>query len=297
MLKRRDLAEASGSAKTLAAGRGLLMIPGFDDPYIVSGQGTLGLELATQCPEAEQVIVPVGGGGLIGGVATGLAALCPRATVIGVQAKAAPGAARSFEAGEIVRHVPAPTPADGTAVAAPGALPFALMQRYVSAMVTVDEESIAQAIVLLLERSRLVVDGAGALGLAALLSGAIDTHGKKTVVVISGGNIDINLLAAIVQHGLLHANRYLTLTVDLDDSPGTLSRLLALIAETGANVLEVDHIRQGIQLPVRGVEVRLLLETRDAEHIEDLTRRLVAEGYVLTESTATSRSFRPAGWG
>jgi len=295
LLRGNDLADASEIAQTLAAQRGLTLIPGYDDAHIVAGQGTLGLEIAAQCPEAEQVIVPVGGGGLIAGVATALAALRPGAKVIGVQAKAAPGATRSLETGEIVRHVAEPTLADGTAVAAPGALPFALMQRYVSAMVTVDEEAIAKAIVMLLERAKFVVEGAGALGVAALLSGAIDARGKKTVVVLSGGNIDINLLAAIVQHGLLHASRYLTLTVDLDDRPGTLSRLLALISETGANVLEVDHIRQGIHLPVRGVEVRLLLETRDAEHIEELTRRLVGEGYVLTQSEATSRSFRPSG--
>jgi len=161
----------------------------------------------------------------------------------------------------------------------------------------VDEEAIAQAIVLLLERAKVVVEGAGALALAALITSAVSASGKRTVAVLSGGNIDINVLDAIVQHGLLLANRYLTLTVDVEDRPGTLAALLNLIAETGANVLDVDHVRQGIHLPVRGVEVRLLLETRDMEHIEELTARLADSGYVLTQSEATSRAFRPKSWG
>jgi threonine dehydratase len=290
------LGEAVAKAKELAEREGLLFVPGFDDELVIAGQGTLGLEIAEECPEAALAIVPVGGGGLIAGVALALKTLLPDIRVVGVQAAAAPAVARSLAAGQIVEVKPQPTLADGVAVPAPGKLTLPLIQRYVDEIVTVDEETIAQAVALLLERCKLVAEGAGALGVAALLSGAIRTEGRKTVVVISGGNIDINLLARIVEHGLSHANRYLALTVDLDDQPGRLAALLDVVGKTGANVLEVDHIRQGIPLPLRGVEVRLLLETRNAEHIEELTRLIVAAGYRLTESTATARSFRPVAW-
>jgi len=171
------------------------------------------------------------------------------------------------------------------------------MRQYVDDVITVDEKAIAQAIVVLLDRAKVVVEGAGALAVAAIMTGAVQPREKRTVAVLSGGNIDINVLATIVQHGLLTASRYLTLTVDVDDRPGTLAALLNVVADTGANVLEVNHVRQGIHLPVRGVEVRLLLETRDAAHIEDLTTRLIEAGYELIRREATARAFRPKAWG
>jgi threonine dehydratase len=297
VLAGEDFGGALAKALALARERDLVYVPGYDDAAVVAGQGTIGLEIAAQCPDAELVIVPAGGGGLLAGVAVALKALLPGVRVAGVQAAAAPALALSFRGDATVRQTPAPTIADGAAIPEPGVLPLSLVRQHVDEVVTVDEESIAQAIVLLLERAKLVIEGAGALGIAALISGALKTEGRRTVVVLSGGNIDINLLAGIVQHGLLHASRYLTLTVDVEDKPGTLALLLDLIADTGANVLEVDHTRLGLPLPVRGVEVRLLLETRDAAHIEELTRCLLDAGYVLTESAATSRSFRPRSWG
>ena len=150
---------------------------------------------------------------------------------------------------------------------------------------------------LLLERTKLVVEGAGALGIAALLSGAVQAAGRPTAVVLSGGNIDINFLASAVQHGLLHAGRYVTLTVRLDDRPGALASLLEIIAGTGANVLDVAHHRQGVHVPVRGAEVRLLIETRNAAHIDELNRELVSGGYVEVGADAsTARTFNPASW-
>ena len=289
--------EALAQAEAIARERDTVFIPAYDDEHLIAGQGTLGLEIVEDCPDVELVVVPVGGGGLIAGVATAIKALRPEALVVGVQAAAAPAAALSFRGDELVRRTPQPTLADGVAVPAPGAVCLDVMRRTVDDIVTVDEEAIAQAIVLLLERAKVVVEGAGALALAALITSAVSASGKRTVAVLSGGNIDINVLDAIVQHGLLLANRYLTLTVDVEDRPGTLAALLNLIAETGANVLDVDHVRQGIHLPVRGVEVRLLLETRDMEHIEELTARLADSGYVLTQSEATSRAFRPKSWG
>jgi threonine dehydratase len=288
--------EAAQKARVIAKERGLVMISAYDDEQVIAGQGTVGLEIAAGCPGAELVLVPVGGGGLIAGVAVALKALLPHAKIVGVQAAAAPAVALSLKNGSLMESTPRATLADGVAVPAPGKLTLPLIQRYVDEVVTVDEEAIGQAIVLLLERARLVVEGAGALAIAALLSGAVDARGKKTVAVISGGNIDVNVLAAIVQHGLLHASRYLTLNVDLDDRPGTLAGLLSLISSTGANVIEVDHVRQGIHLPLRAVEVRLLLETRDAGHIEELTEALLRAGYALTESSPTARSFRPRTW-
>jgi threonine dehydratase len=289
--------EALARAEEIARERDLVFIPAYNDEHVIAGQGTLGLEIVEDCPEVELVIVPVGGGGLIAGVATAIKALRPAARVIGVQAAASPAAALSLRGDELVGRTPQPTLADGVAVPAPGAICLDVMRRAVDEIATVDEEAIAQAIVLLLERAKIVVEGAGALAVAAMITGAIPAAGKRTVAVLSGGNIDINVLDAIVQHGLLLANRYLTLTVDVDDRPGTLAALLNLIADTGANVLDVDHVRQGIHLPVRGVEVRLLLETRDMEHIEELTSRLADSGYVLIRSEATSRAFRPKNWG
>jgi threonine dehydratase len=284
-----DYSTAMAKAKELSQERGLIYVPGYDDARIIAGQGTLGIEIIEECPEVELVLVPVGGGGLIAGIATVLKSLRPEIRVVGVQAKACPAAMLSLQSGEAVRTLPAPTLADGVAIPQPGKLPLELMRRYVDDIVMVDEEAIVQAIVLLIERAKLVTEGAGALAVAALQSGAVDAAGRQTVALLSGGNIDVNLLAYIVQHGLLHANRYVTLNIDIDDRPGTLAALLDLIARTGANVLEVDHLRQSIHLPVRGVEVRLLLETRDAAHIEAITARLAEAGYVLAASGVTSR--------
>jgi threonine dehydratase len=239
--------------------------------------------------------VPVGGGGLIAGIATAVKAMRPQASVIGVQAAAAPATSMSFQARKKCYQDAAPTIADGVAVGAPGDYTLPLLQRYLDACLTVDEEAIAQAIVLLIENAKLVVEGAGALAIAALLTGAVRPAGK-TVAVLSGGNIDINMLATIVQRGLLHENRYLNLRMEFEDRPGQLAQLLAIVAATGANVLDVDHLRQDMHLPLRGVEVHLLLETRDLEHIEDLTGQIADAGYVVTESTSTTRAFRPVTW-
>jgi threonine dehydratase len=296
VLEGDGFADAAAKAQVIAAETGRVFISAYDDEAVIAGQGTLGLELAGQCPQARLVVVPVGGGGLIGGAALALKSALPDVCVFGVQAAGAPAAARSFRAGRRISVSPSPTLADGVAIPAPGRRTLPLIRRYVDEIVTVDEESIAQAITLLLERTKLVVEGAGALGLAALLTGAIRPAGRETVIVLSGGNIDINLLANVVQHGLLSAGRYLTLSVGLEDRPGTLAHVLDLMAAAGANVLEVNHVRQGIHIPVRGVEVRLLLETRDARHIEEIAASLRAEGYVERDAGPTERSFLPKSW-
>jgi threonine dehydratase len=295
ILHGEDFDDAIKFAKAMALEANMVFIPAFDDERVIAGQGTLGLEIVEDCPGVETVIVPVGGGGLIAGVATAVKALRPQASVIGVQAAAAPATSLSFQAQKKCYQDAAPTIADGVAVGSPGDYTLPLLQRYLDACLTVDEEAIAQAIVLLIENAKLVVEGAGALAIAALLTGAVKPAGK-TVAVLSGGNIDINMLATIVQRGLLHENRYLNLRMEFEDSPGQLARLLAIVAATGANVLDVDHLRQDMHLPLRGVEVHLLLETRDLGHIEDLTRQIADAGYLVTESTSTTRAFRPVTW-
>jgi threonine dehydratase len=292
-----DFAEASAEAARLARDHGLTMVPAFDDEAVIAGQGTVGLEIAEQCPQAALALVPVGGGGLISGVAVALKSLRPGIRIVGVQAAAAPAALHAFRSGRARPFHPRPTLADGVAVSQPGRLTLPLMRRYVDDIVTVEEEAVAQAIVLLLERTKLVTEGAGALGVAALISGAVRAGPEPVVVLLSGGNIDINVLSSIVQHGLQHAGRYLLLTVELEDRPGTLAGLLRLVADAGANVLEVSHIRQGVHLPVRGVEVRLLLETRDQTHIDEIESALLAAGYVQTTLQPGARAYRPAGWG
>jgi threonine dehydratase len=295
ILHGEDFDDAIRFATARALELNMVFIPAFDDERVIAGQGTLGIEIVEDCPEVESVIVPVGGGGLIAGVATAVKAMRPQASVIGVQAAAAPATSLSFLAQKKCYQDAAPTIADGVAIGSPGDYTLPLLQRHLDACLTVDEEAIAQAIVLLIENAKLVVEGAGALAIAALLTGAVRPTGK-TVAVLSGGNIDINMLATIVQRGLLHENRYLNLRMEFEDRPGQLAQLLAIVAATGANVLDVDHLRQDMHLPLRGVEVHLLLETRDLEHIEDLTRQIVAAGYVVTESTSTTRAFRPVTW-
>jgi threonine dehydratase len=241
------------------------------------------------------VVVPVGGGGLAAGIGVALRALAPRARIVGVQAEAAPGVKRSIEAGHRVSVTCAPTIAEGIAVSGPGELTFPLLQRCLDDVVVVDEDEIAQAMVLLLERSKLVAEGAGATGVAALMSGKIDARGKEVAVVISGGNVDINMLARVVEHGLMRAGRYFSLTVGLDDKPGQLALLSALFSACGANVLSVAHHRFGIDLPVGRVQVVLLLEVRNREHARDVTSALEGAGFVQRVD-GTGPEFVPASW-
>jgi threonine dehydratase len=271
--------EAHDEADRLAAERGLVIIPGFDDPLIVAGQGTIALEVIDDLPEVDVIVVPVGGGGLAAGIAVGAKELAPRARVVGVQVDAAPGAKRSIEAGRRVVVHPQPTIAEGIAVGGPGELTFPLLQRWLDDIVIVNDDEIAQAMVLLIERSKLVVEGAGAAGVAALIAKRIDVEGRKVVVVLSGGNVDINMVARVVEHGLTHSGRYLSLTAQVDDKPGQLARLLAVIGEAGANVLSVSHQRFGIDMPVGRVQVELLLEVRNRDHAAEVASELERAGF------------------
>ncbi len=287
--------EAAAQAETLAAERGLLAVPAYDHPLVIAGQGTLGLELVDDLPDAELVVVPVGGGGLAAGIALAVHARRPQARIVGVQASAAPAAAISFRERSRTRVEPAQTIADGIAVSEPGSLTLPILLDHLDDIYTVDEETITQAMVFLLERSKLVTEGAGAAGAALLLSGRIALDGRKAAVVLSGGNVDVNLLDRVVQYGLAHAGRYLIVRIAMDDRPGQLAAVLGIIAAAGANVLDVDHRRTGSQLTFGRVAVELLLETRNAEHAAEVVKALEEAGFPEQPGPPRlARSFAPA---
>jgi threonine dehydratase len=275
--------EAVGFAREHGEQEGLAFVHPFDDPDVIAGQGGLGLELLEDVPDVERVIVPVGGGGLISGVAIALKSQRPDVEVIGVQAATCAPYQASLEAGRPIAVQSALTIADGIAVKRPGGLPLELIKRWVDQIVTVEEDDVAEAMVLLLERAKLVVEGAGAVGVAALLAGRVKpTGGGTTVVVLSGGNVDAGLLAEVARRHETQAGRRLVLLARLPDRPGSLASLLALVGEHRANLLDVQHIREGIDLHVRETGVQLVLETRSREHAERVIDAVRRAGYAET---------------
>jgi len=268
------------AARAFAQECGAVFVPPFDDPLIIAGQGTIALELVEQAPEAETVVVPVGGGGLIAGVAAALAALRPSVRVIGVEAAGAASMRASVASGQCVRLPRVETMADGIAVKSPSPLTLAHVLAYVEELVTVTEEEISQAVVLLLERAKAVVEPSGAVALAAVLAGKVGGSGP-VLALLSGGNVDPLLLAKLIDHGLSAAGRYVALRVILDDRPGALAALTTELARLGLNVLSVEHHRSGLDLEVDKVEVRLTLETRNAIHSEEVVGDLRRLGYTV----------------
>jgi threonine dehydratase len=265
-------------ARAHAAATGAVYVPPFDDPLIIAGQGTIGLELADEVPDAGVVVVPVGGGGLIAGVATALAHARPETKVVGVQAAGAAALKASLAAGRCVTLERVTTVADGIAVRSTSELVLSHVQAYVDDVVTVDEEEISRAMLLLLERAKAVVEPAGAVAAAAILAGRVPRAGPA-VALLSGGNVDPVLLIKLIDHGLSAAGRYLVLRIVLDDRPGELAGLTAALASWGLNVLGVEHHRAGLELAVDQVEVTLTLETRDPEHRDHVVAGLRAAGY------------------
>ena len=252
----------------------------FEDPYVIAGQGTIGLELLAQVPDLARVIVPVGGGGLVSGVALALKSERPSIAVIGVQAASCAPVRGSLERGKPVAVESALTIADGIAVKRPGELTLSLIERWVDDVVAVDEDEVAEAMVFLLERAKLVVEGAGAVGAAALLSGRTSAAPEGvTVVLLSGGNVDAGLLAEVARRHESQAGRRLVLLAALPDRPGSLAQLLALVGELRANLLDVEHIREGFDLHVRETAVQLVLETRGLAHAERVTESVRQAGY------------------
>ena len=259
---------------------GLAFVHPFDDPDVVAGQGSLGLELLEDVPDLAKVIVPVGGGGLCAGVAIAVKAARPDVEVVGVQAAACSPYPESLRRGEPVPAGSALTIADGIAVKRPGDLTLGLMSRYVDEIVVVEEDATAEAMVVLMERCKLVVEGAGAVGVAALLGG--QTHASDrgtTIAVLSGGNVDPGLLAAVARRHESQAGRRLVLLTRVPDRPGNLAQLLAKVGDMGANLVDVSHVREGLELHVRETAIELVLETRGHEHAEKVVGALNTAGY------------------
>jgi threonine dehydratase len=263
---------------------GATFVHAFDDPDVIAGQGTLGLEMLSDLPDADAIVVPIGGGGLIAGIAIAARALRPNITIIGVQAAGASSCRTSLDAGELCTLPTITTIADGIAVKRPGELTFSLIQRLVDDVILVDDEEIIAAVLLLMERNKLLVEGAGAAGVAALLSGTLELKGKKVIVPLTGGNIDINLVGRFIEHGLAAAGRYFVIHTCLTDRPGELMRLLNIIAEMRINVIDVRHQRISSRLPIMQREETLTLETRDRAQCEQLLQRLREAGYVVEEA-------------
>jgi threonine dehydratase len=272
------LDESLVAATAFAEGEGRAFVHPFDHRDIIAGQGTVGLELATQVPDAASVLVPIGGGGLISGVAVALRALRPDVRVVGVQAAGAASFRTSLDAGEPVALGRCDTIADGIAVKRPGDLTLAHVHELVDEVVTVTDEELADAVVLLLERGKLVVEPSGAAGVAALLAGAAEVA-SPAVAVLSGGNIDPLFLQHLVTGGLSRAGRYATLRTQVPDAPGGLAALLKVVAAQRANVVGVSHHRLEHRLELGQVEVVLELETRGREHLDQLVSALTEAGY------------------
>jgi threonine dehydratase len=279
LLSGADYEEAFAEAQRLAQEKGSPYISAFNDPWIVAGQGTIGLEIFAQNPEIEAMIVPVGGGGLVAGVALALKKLNPQIRVIGVQAEALPSMKAALAQGEPVRLPPAVTIADGIAVRRVGEIPLALVQRFVDEIVTVNEGEIANAVLQLLEIEKTVAEGAAAVTLAALLERKVSLPGKNVGLIISGGNIDMNLIARIIEKGLIQDGRLSRLLVVVTDRPGNLARLSKRVADHGANILQIAQSRGFGQAAIGETEVELVLETSGAQHIEEIRSTLASEGF------------------
>lgn len=272
-------------ALSLATDGGPVYIPGFDDPDIVAGAGTIGLEILEEVPDVDAILVPVGGGGLIAGVALAVKSIRPEVKVIGVEAANAPTLRRSLDAGEVVKIPTSPTLADGLAVAEVGRLCFDLARQYVDDVVLVDEAHLAKAVLRLLEMEKTVVEGAGAAALAAMLQHDLGLAGKKVVLCLCGGNIDLTIVGRVIDRGLAADGRLCRITCSISDRPGSLARLTTLIADAGASVVQIDHDRNFADADVARVSVNCTLETRDAAHADEVERRLADAGIPVIART------------
>lgn len=273
--------DAYQKALQLKEEKGYTFIHPFDDEYVIAGQGTIGLELLNQLPDVEVVIVPVGGGGLISGVAYALKSLKPDVKVYGVQAQGAPSMLRSIEHAKRECLPSVSTVADGIAVKEPGEHTFELCSKYVDGIVTVTEDEICVAILALMEQQKLIAEGAGAVSVAAAMFNKVPVAGKKTICVVSGGNIDLTILSRVIGRGLDMSGRSYTVTLDLHDRPGELVGVAAIIARLGGNIISVLHERNNNNSNVTACFLRLVMETRNAEHIMQIHNALLEAGYSI----------------
>ena len=260
---------------------GATFIHPFDDPMVIAGQGTIGLEIMDDLPDVDAIVVPIGGGGLASGVAAAVKMLHPNVKVIGVQASGAAGMKASMDAGHVVALDAAKTIADGIAVKKPGELTFELCSRYVDEIVTVDDDEIAQAILFLMERGKMVAEGAGAAPVAAIMNHKFDVSGK-VAAVISGGNIDVTMISRIIEKGLLRAGRMTKLRILMQDRPGQLEMASRIIAAEGANVMVVHHDRTDVDLDIRDAILEITMETQDREHAQRVIHALREGGFKVS---------------
>lgn len=275
--------DAHAEAVRLRDEQGLTFIHPFDDERVMAGQGTIGLEIAEQLPDVDAVLVPIGGGGLIAGVASALRQLKPACRIIGVQAAGAASMADSLRAGHILTLPEVHTVADGIQVKTPGEKTFAICREAVDEVVTVGEAEIASAILTVLERQKLMVEGAGAVGVAAAMYGELDLRGKTVCALLSGGNLDVTMLERIITRGLAREGRTVGFSTVLPDRPRALAGLLGIVSELGANVLEVSHERSSLKADLGSTVVHLLVETRNRAHVDELFDALYREGYQLIQ--------------
>ena len=281
VLSGHDYDGALAEALRLSKEAKLTFISAFNDPWIVAGQGTIGLELYEQNPDLDAVVVPVGGGGLIAGVALALKTLIPKIRIIGVQAEAVPSMKAALANGAPAQIPPATTIADGIAVRAVGATPFELVKSYVDEIVTVSEREIANAVLLLLEIEKTVAEGAAAVPLAALINKKLSLAKKNIGLIVSGGNIDMNLISRIIETGLIQDGRLGRFSIVISDRPGSLARLAQRVADLGANILQISHSRGFGEMAIGETEVELILETAGADHIERLSAALSADQFKI----------------
>ena len=275
--------DAAATAAQLAREKGYVFAHPFNDEYVIAGQATIGLEILDQMPDVEQVVVPIGGGGLVSGIAYALKHLRPECRIIGVQAAATASMYASRRAGAITTIQDHDTIADGIHVLTPGTITFDLCQKYVDEIVTVAEDEIAMAILALMETQKTVAEGAGATSVAACLFDKVDMS-RKTVCVVSGGNIDVTVLSRIITKGLSKSGRIAQIKVKVADKPGSLSRLLQVISGVGANIVSINHSREDEHSDISSCIVSMVLETRNQAHIEEIQRALEHQGYPLISS-------------
>lgn len=275
--------DAYAKAVELQKEHGYTFVHPFNDPKVIAGQGTIGLEILEEMPDAEAIVVPVGGGGLIAGVAFAVKSLRPDIKVYGVQAQGAPSMVESMHKHERVHLDKVSTIADGIAVKEPGDLTYEICSEYVDEMVTVNDDEIAAAILALIEKQKLVAEGAGAAAVAAAMFGKLPIKGKKAVCVVSGGNIDVNILNRVINRGLLKNHRLCQLEMVVPDKPGTLSQVLKVVADHGGNILSVNHERVSAASQINACTLHLELETLDRDHVQRITDALGAAGFPVKD--------------
>lgn len=276
--------DAYKKAIELKEKHGYTFIHPFDDPMVIAGQGTIGLEILAQLPDVDAVVVPVGGGGLISGVAFAIKTLRPEVKIYGVQAEGAPSMKKSLQQGEKVVLEKVSTIADGIAVKEPGPLTLEMCRKYVDEIVTVNDDEIAAAILALMEKQKMVSEGAGAVSVAAVMFDKLPVKGKKVVCLVSGGNIDVNILSRVMTRGLVKSGRVVALTFDLPDRPGPLADISRIISELGGNVISVIHERSSNFTDINSCLLHIEMETRNHEHVAEIQQHLREAGYTILKT-------------